>query len=218
MLTQPSDSKSFKMYTIFLHFKTFSICSCFINNVGVFLGAFLGPIMLVLAFNMIIFFIVIVVLVRHIRKRSKDHDHKIGTLHLMANITGVAFLFGLTWLFGALTVVNLDHAFQVLFTLANSFQGFIIFIFFCVLNSDVRLAWLRQLFNKRFGHQQKPFTTTKLRRDGQVTSKKCEPVVTDIRWPGRSRSRAMSFERFRRCAQDTKAVKPRAMTHLALRP
>ena len=39
-----------------------------------------------------------------------------------------------------------------------------------------------------------------------------------LRWPGRSRSRAMSFERFRRCAQDTKAVKPRAMTHLALRP
>ena len=42
--------------------------------------------------------------------------------------------------------------------------------------------------------------------------------IRDIRWPGRSRSRAMSFERFRRCAQDTKAVKPRAMTHLALRP
>ena len=39
-----------------------------------------------------------------------------------------------------------------------------------------------------------------------------------LRWPGRSHSRAMSFERFRRCAQDTKAVKPRAMTHLALRP
>ena len=40
----------------------------------------------------------------------------------------------------------------------------------------------------------------------------------EVRWPGRSRSRAMSFERFRRCAQDTKAVKLRAMTHLALRP
>ena len=40
----------------------------------------------------------------------------------------------------------------------------------------------------------------------------------EVRWPGRSRSRAMSFERFRRCAQDTKSVKLRAMTHLALRP
>ena len=39
-----------------------------------------------------------------------------------------------------------------------------------------------------------------------------------LRWPGRSRSRAMSFERFRRCAQDTKAVKLRAMTQLAVRP
>ena len=39
-----------------------------------------------------------------------------------------------------------------------------------------------------------------------------------LQWPGRSRSRAMSFERFRRCAQDTKAVKLRAMTQLALLP
>ena len=42
--------------------------------------------------------------------------------------------------------------------------------------------------------------------------------MASVRWPGRSRSRAMSFERFRRCAQDTKAVKLRAMTQLALRP
>ena len=89
---------------------------------------------------MIIFIIVIVVLLRHFRKRSKEHNKKVGHLKLMANITGIAFLFGLTWLFGALTVVNFDQAFQILFTLANSFQGFMIFIFFCVLNSDVRLA------------------------------------------------------------------------------
>ena len=43
-------------------------------------------------------------------------------------------------------------------------------------------------------------------------------VLYGLRWPGRSRSRAMSFERFRRCAQDTKAVKLRAMMQLALQP
>ena len=42
--------------------------------------------------------------------------------------------------------------------------------------------------------------------------------MEQVRWPGRSRSRAMSFEQFRRCAQDTKAVKLRAMTQLAFRP
>ena len=37
-------------------------------------------------------------------------------------------------------------------------------------------------------------------------------LSVNVRWPGRSRSRAMSFEGFRRCVQDTKAVKLRAMT------
>ena len=177
------DSKLFNLYAAFRSpFQTFSIFSCFINNVGVFFGAFLGPIMLVLSFNMVIFVVVIVVLVRHFRKRSKDRGNKLGTLLLMANITCVAFLFGLTWLFGALTVFNLNNAFQILFTLANSFQGFIIFIFFCLLNSDVRLAWMHQLFRQRFSHQPKLSSTSKLttlRRDGQDTSKECESVVTE---------------------------------------
>ena len=177
------DSKLFHLYAaVRSPFQTFSIFSCFINNVGVFFGAFLGPIMLVLSFNMVIFVVVIVVLVRHFCKRSNDRGNKFGTLLQMANITGVAFLFGLTWLFGVLTVVNLNNAFQILFTLGNSFQGFMIFIFFCLLNSDVRLAWMHQLFRQQFSHQQKPSKTTQLtnlHRNGQEMSKECKSVVTE---------------------------------------
>ena len=106
---------------------------------------------------MIIFIIVIVVLLRHLRKRSNE---KAGSLKLMANITGIAFLFGLTWLFGALTVVNFNQAFQILFSLANSFQGFLIFIFFCVLNSDVRLAWAQKILGKHLAPQMSAGTTS----------------------------------------------------------
>ena len=109
---------------------------------------------------MIIFIIVIVVLLRHLRKRSKEHNKKVGHLKLMAKITGIAFLFGLTWLFGALTVVNFDQAFQILFTLVNSFQGFLIFIFFCVLNSDVRLALAQKILGKRLAPQTNTGTTS----------------------------------------------------------
>ena len=56
------------------------------------------------------------------------------------------------------------------------------------------------------------------RKQRQRAASATNALLGHVRWPGRSRSRAMSFERFRRCAQDTKAVKPRAMTHLALRP
>ena len=161
---------------------TFLFYSCFISNVGVFFGAFLGPILLVLAFNMTVFIIVIVILVRHFRKRSKEHNKKAGNLQLMANITGIAFLFGLTWLFGAFTAVNADKAFQILFTLANSFQGFLIFIFFCVLNSDVRLAWMQKVVGKRLKPRISSTVFTKqttLSRFQHNKSEKSESVFTE---------------------------------------
>ena len=56
-------------------------------------------------------------------------------------------LFGLTWLFAALTVTGFrsaaaSTAFQVLFVIFNAFQGFFIFLFFCVFSKDARDAWL----------------------------------------------------------------------------
>ena len=97
---------------------------------------------------MIIFIVVIVILVRHQFRRAKEQNRKFGSLKLMINVASIAFLFGLTWIFGALTVMNANQAFQIMFTLTNSFQGFLIFIFFCVLNSEVRLV-ARKLLGKR---------------------------------------------------------------------
>ena len=125
------------------------MCSCFINNTGVFFAAFLGPMLLLLSFNMIVFIVIIVVLVRHQLRRATEHNRKFGIRQLMINVTSIAFLFGLTWIFGALTVINAKKAFQIVFSLANSFQGFLIFIFFCVLNSEVRLALARKLHGKQ---------------------------------------------------------------------
>ena len=124
-------------------------CSCFINNVTVFFAAFLGPILLVSAFNVVIFVVVIVVLVKHLIKRSKEQVNNSGTIKGMANITGIFCLLGLTWVFGALTVMKADPVFQIVFPLTNSLQGFFIFIFFCVLNGDVRSTWLKTLPCKR---------------------------------------------------------------------
>ena len=110
-----------------------------------FFVAFLGPILLVLVFNLIIFIVVIVVLVRNVTKRSKGSNTgvQLSAFQLMLNITGVAFLFGIMWIFGVLTVVNKHQAFQIMFTVVNAFQGFFIFVFCCVLNKDVRSAYVR---------------------------------------------------------------------------
>ena len=61
----------------------------------------------------------------------------------MISISGVMFLFGLTWLFAILTfsVTGLRETFQILFVIFNSFQGFFIFLFFCVFNNEALESW-----------------------------------------------------------------------------
>ena len=68
----------------------------------------------------------------------------------MISIIGIMFIFGLTWLFGALTVDKASLAFQVLFVIFNSLQGFFIFLIFCVLGRDGREHWLEFLFCGRY--------------------------------------------------------------------
>ena len=97
-------------------------------------------------FNIVIFIWVIVVLVRHTRgtaARKKESVSKKTIIRLMISVSGVMFLFGLTWLFAILTfsVTGLRQAFQILFTIFNSFQGFFIFVFFCVFNKEVLESW-----------------------------------------------------------------------------
>ena len=138
--------------------------SCFINNSTAFFAAFLGPILLILLFNMIIFVLVIVTLVRQQWRRSKEYNRKFDGVKLLINVASIVFLFGLTWIFGALTVVNSNQAFQIVFALSNSFQGFLIFIFFCVLNNDVRLVCIHKLLGKQLAS--KPRTTnTQMQND-----------------------------------------------------
>eukprot|EP00731_Ephydatia_muelleri_P018411 Em0011g451a len=114
---------------------------CFISNVTVFFAAFLGPILLILAFNAVIFTVVIAVIIKHTIKRSIDHNRKADSIQLMINIISVFVLFGLTWIFGALTIMKAAPIFQIVFTILNSFQGFLIFILFCVLKKEIRSSW-----------------------------------------------------------------------------
>ena len=124
--------------------------SCFISNAALFFGTFLGPIFVILLFNTVIFAMVIRVLIKHSVKKighTKQQIDQKSAVKLLISIIGVSFLFGLPWLFGALTVTGFTDpisstAFQVVFVILNAFQGFFIFLFFCVLSSDARESWL----------------------------------------------------------------------------
>ena len=131
----------------------FSFHSCFISDPAVFFATFLGPIFVILLFNAVIFVMVMRVLIKQTQNkigRTKEQMNKKTAIRLLTSIAGVMSLFGLTWLFGALTVTGFGDArastaFQVLFVICNAFQGFFICLFFCVFSKDARESWLELL-------------------------------------------------------------------------
>jgi hypothetical protein len=82
-------------------------------------------------------------------------------LRLTVSIIGVMVLFGLTWLFGALTVTvqGVRLPFQFLFAFFASFQGFFIFVFFNVLSKEIRDLWKEALCCGRYTPTQKTKTS-----------------------------------------------------------
>lgn len=123
--------------------------SCFLARVEVFWGAFLAPIIAVMAFNLIIFVCVIVVITRYKSGQVARKQESVGTrliIRMMVSVSGVMCLFGLTWLFAVFTFSSsgLRETFQILFTVFNSLQGFFIFMF--LLNAEALACWRRVCF------------------------------------------------------------------------
>ena len=136
----------------------FSLCSCFHKHPGVFYGAFVVPILIIVIFNLVIFIWVVVILVRIKKEQqevSKEHMKPKTALRLMLSIISLIFLFGLNWLFAGIRFTfrgddALTITFQALFTVSTSFQGFFIFLFLCVLNKEARESWRELLSCGRY--------------------------------------------------------------------
>lgn len=109
-----------------------------------FFVAFLGPIFAIILWNTAIFSVVIFILVKHAKKlrHHSDEPQYKETLRLLVSIFFISSIFGLAWLFGAFTIMEASIVFQALFVLFNAFQGFFLFLFFCLLNKEVRSVWL----------------------------------------------------------------------------
>ena len=148
--------------------------SCFISDPAVFFGAFLGPIFAILIVNVVIFVSVIGVLVKHTLDkldRTREEMNIKTAIRLFISIAGIMLLFGLTWLFGALTVTGLrdttaSTAFQIIFVICNAFQGFFFFFFFCVFNKDARDLWLELLSCGRYQSKRLHSSQVKYARSG----------------------------------------------------
>ena len=137
------------------------------------------------------------VLIKHGKRsidRAKDDRKKMvkNTLKTLLSIISVMLMFGLTWLFGALSISGAAYVFQWLFILCATTQGFILFVFFCIIGSDAREEWKRLLSCYRYkGTKQRATPST-------VSSKsKGKTYQTSLS------SRKMASDTIRKMASDT---------------
>ena len=123
-------------------------------------GLFLAPLFAVLIFNTVIFILVVGVLIKHTKRKLKEDNltkrRVIGrTLKSLVSIVSVMIMFGLSWLFGALSIDKAAPVFQWFFVILNTLQGFFLFLFFCVMGKDAREEWMDLLRCNRKKRQRK---------------------------------------------------------------
>uniref|UniRef100_A0A673VFB9 Adhesion G protein-coupled receptor D1 n=1 Tax=Suricata suricatta TaxID=37032 RepID=A0A673VFB9_SURSU len=113
--------------------------------------AFVAP-----ALSIIVVNIGILIAVTRVISQISADNYKIhgdpSAFKLTAKAVAVLLpILGTSWVFGVLAVNSQALAFQYLFAVLNSLQGFFIFLFHCLLNSEVRAA---------FKHKTKVWTLT----------------------------------------------------------
>ena len=107
--------------------------------------------MVVIIFNFVMFILVARVLLKHSKRKSlkgKDDkkNKKFGNaLRNLISLVSVTLMFGLTWVFAALTVSSAAAVFQWPFVITVTSQGLLLFIFFCVIGKDSREEWKKLL-------------------------------------------------------------------------
>lgn len=106
----------------------------------------LGLVALLLIYNMVTY-IAIVRSISATRKNiSTSQSNRAGMIRRLQNALAILVLLGLSWVFGFLAIGSVRMVFNVLFCLFNSFQGFFIFLLFCLRQDEIREAW-----RERFG-------------------------------------------------------------------
>lgn len=68
----------------------------------------------------------------------------------------VMVLLGVTWVFGPIAIKESKLVFYYLFTILNSLQGFLIFVFRCLFNTEVRSAWVMLIKTGKFKRRRGP--------------------------------------------------------------
>ncbi|NXA37432.1 AGRD1 protein, partial [Eudromia elegans] len=115
--------------------------NCWLSLENGAIWAFVAPALFVILVNIGILIAVTRVISRISADNYKVHGDA-NAFKLTAKAVAVLLpILGSSWIFGVLTVNDHALVFQYMFAVFNSLQGFFIFLFHCLLNSEVRAAF-----------------------------------------------------------------------------
>uniref|UniRef100_A0A8C4IQA4 Adhesion G protein-coupled receptor D1 n=1 Tax=Dicentrarchus labrax TaxID=13489 RepID=A0A8C4IQA4_DICLA len=115
--------------------------SCWLSLKNGAIWAFVAPALFVIVVN-----IGILISVTRIISRISGESYKVhgdaNAVKLTVKAVAVLLpILGISWIFGVLAVNTHSLAFLYIFAVFNSLQGFFVFLFHCLLNSEVRAAF-----------------------------------------------------------------------------
>jgi len=118
--------------------------SCWLSVQKGTIWSFVVPVLLIALANSIILGMVVKEILRMNHPTTTENTKYQSARSGVQSAVVLLPLLGITWLFGILTFNSDTLAFQYLFAIFNSLQGFFIFLFHCLLNSEVRRVFNRK--------------------------------------------------------------------------
>jgi len=112
---------------------------CWLSFDEGFIWSFVGPVLAIILFNLVILGMTIKVLVSLTKVaecNAQQHSVRSGVKAALVLMP----LLGITWVFGLFSVNAKTVVFQYLFAIVNSLQGLFIFAFHCVGNTEVTVT------------------------------------------------------------------------------
>ncbi|XP_037815959.1 uncharacterized protein LOC119606500 [Lucilia sericata] len=112
---------------------------CYPSGISFYVGIVL-PITLIIIANLVIFFVVIYNILKH-PAGSIRHTEKSLAISQIRLLVLLFFLLGFTWIFGLLNAMKAGLVFSYLFCLTATLQGFILFLYFVIMDPVTRRMW-----------------------------------------------------------------------------
>uniref|UniRef100_A0A8C9Z833 G-protein coupled receptors family 2 profile 2 domain-containing protein n=1 Tax=Sander lucioperca TaxID=283035 RepID=A0A8C9Z833_SANLU len=114
---------------------------CWLRNDIAFYVGVVAYFLLIFALCLLVFIVVMVQLSRIKKQNPQNQPPNRGVMTDLRSIAGLIILLGLTWGFSLFAWGPLYLPFVYLFTIFNSLQGFLVFVFHCAVKENVRRQW-----------------------------------------------------------------------------